>query len=46
VRFTGQPAAVRAWIRGAVAPGVTTAAQQLEQIPLSRSIFSLKQGTR
>ena len=32
VRFTGQPTAVRAWIRDVVVPDVTTAAQQLEQI--------------
>jgi Dyp-type peroxidase family len=32
VRFTGQPAAVRAWITGVVVPMVTTAAKQLEQI--------------
>ena len=36
VRFTAPPAAVRTWIRGSVAPDVTTAAQQLEQIRARR----------
>jgi Dyp-type peroxidase family len=36
VRFTAPPAAVRTWIKGSVAPGVTTAAQQLDQIRAKR----------
>jgi Dyp-type peroxidase family len=32
LRFTEPPAAVRTWIRGSVAPKVTTAAEQLQQI--------------
>jgi Dyp-type peroxidase family len=45
VRFTGQPAAVRAWIRGSVAPKVTTAARQLEQVRARREGRSPDGGT-
>src|SRR4051794_9275376 len=45
VRFTAPPAAVRTWIRGSVAPNVTTAAQQLEQIRARREGRNLDGGT-
>jgi Dyp-type peroxidase family len=45
VRFTAPPAAVRTWIRGSVAPNVTTAAQQLEQISARREGRSADGGT-
>ena len=44
LRFTAPPAAVKEWIRGSVAPEVTTAAEQLDQITRRRADRSFDGG--